>query len=234
MRAQGMRCGRNRIARLMRQAHLCARPRPARSHFTHRDPTASARVAANVLNREFTAPAANLKWGADTTALPTRQGWLYLAVGLDVFSRMVVGWAMAATEDARLLEQALRMALGRREPRADLLHHSDQGSEYTSDAYLAVLKSWGIQLSISRTGNCYDNAVMERFFGTLKRECPMDFETHQQARSDIFKYIESFYTIGCAGTRLWTISVQSILSCLNARFPFQGLYKNGSTTFLVI
>jgi Integrase core domain len=75
---------------------------------------------------------------------------------------------------------------------------------------------------------------MERFFGTLKRECPMDFETHQQARSDIFKYIESFYTIGCAGTRLWTISVQSILSCLNARFPFQGLYKNGSTTFLVI
>lgn len=120
-----MRCGRNRIARLMRQAHLCARPRPARSHFTHRDPTASARVAANVLNREFTAPAANLKWGADTTALPTRQGWLYLAVGLDVFSRMVVGWAMAATEDARLLEQALRMALGRREPRADLLHHSD-------------------------------------------------------------------------------------------------------------
>ena len=120
-----MRCGRNQIARLMRQAHLCARPRPARSHFTHRDPTASARVAANVLNREFTAPAANLKWGADTTALPTRQGWLYLAVVLDVFSRMVVGWAMAATEDARLLEQALRMALGRREPRADLLHHSD-------------------------------------------------------------------------------------------------------------
>ena len=146
-----------------------------------------------MLNREFTAPAANVKWGADTTALPTRQGWLYLAVVLDICSRMVVGWAMAATEDARLVEQARRLALGRREPQADLLHHSDQGSEETSDAYLAVLKSWGIQLSMSRTGNCSDHAVMERFFGTLKRECPIDFEAHQQARRAIVEYIECFY-----------------------------------------
>ncbi len=100
---------------------------------------------------------------------------------------------MAETDDAHLVKEALRMALGRRQPQAALLHHSDQGSEYTSDAYLAVLKSWGIQLSMSRTGNCYDNAVMERFFGTLKRECPMDFATQQQARSAIFDYIESFY-----------------------------------------
>ncbi len=95
--------------------------------------------------------------------------------------------------DARLVEQARRLALGRREPQADLLHHCDQGSEETGDASLAVLKSWGTQLSMSRTGNCSDNAVMERFFGTLKRECPMDFETHQQARSAIFEYIECFY-----------------------------------------
>jgi len=193
LRAQGIRCGRNRIARLMRQAQLCAQPRAARGCATHHDPTASARVAPNVLNREFTASAANVKWVADVTYIPTRQGWLYLAVVLDLFSRLVVGWAMAETDDAHLVKEALRMALGRRQPQAALLHHSDQGSEYTSAAYLAVLKSWGIQLSMSRTGNCYDNAVMERFFGTLKRECPMDFATRQQARSAIFDYIESFY-----------------------------------------
>jgi putative transposase len=193
LRAEGIRCGRNRIARLMRQAQLCARPRPAQRRTTHSDPTATARVAPNVLNREFSAPAANVKWVADVTYIPTRQGWLYLAVVLDLYSRMVVGWAMAASDDAHLVKEALHMAFKRRHPQADLLHHSDQGSEYTSDAYLALLKSWGIQLSMSRTGNCYDNAVMERFFGTLKRECPMDFATRQQARSAIFDYIESFY-----------------------------------------
>lgn len=193
LRAQGTRCGRKRIARLMREAHLCARPRPVRHWTTRSNPTATARIAANVLNREFTAPAANVKWVADVTYIPTRQGWLYLAVVLDIFSRLVVGWAMAETDDAHLVQEALRMALGRRKPHMDLLHHSDQGSEYTSDAYLAMLKSRGIQLSMSRTGNCYDNAVMERFFGTLKRECPMHFETRQQARSAIFDYIEGFY-----------------------------------------
>jgi putative transposase len=193
LRAQGIRCGRNRIARLMRQAQLCARPRAARGRATHHDPTASARVAPNVLNREFTASAVNVKWVADVTYIPTRQGWLYLAVVLDLFSRLVVGWAMAETDDAHLVKEALHMALKRRQPQADLLHHSDQGSEYTSDAYLALLKSWGIQVSMSRTGNCYDNAVMESFFSTLKRECPMHFETRQQARSAIFDYIEGFY-----------------------------------------
>jgi putative transposase len=193
LRAAGIRCGRNRIARLMRQAQLCARPRAARGRATRHDPAASARVAPNVLNREFTASAPNAKWVADVTYIPTRQGWLYLAVVLDLFSRMVVGWAMAATDDAQLVKEALHMALKCRHPQADLLHHSDQGSEYTSDAYLALLQSWGIQLSMSRTGNCYDNAVMERFFGTLKRECPMHFATRQQARSAIFDYIESFY-----------------------------------------
>lgn len=121
LRAQGIRCGRNRIARLMREAHLCARPCAAQGRATHRDPTASARVAPNVLNREFTAPAANVKWVADVTYIPTRQGWLYLAVVLDLFSRLVVGWAMAETDDEHLVEQALRMALGRREPQANRL-----------------------------------------------------------------------------------------------------------------
>ena len=150
-------------------------------------------MAPNRLNREFSASWANCKWVADITAIPTGEGWLYLAVVLDIFSRLVVGWAMAPIQNESLVEQALRMALGRREPRADLLHYSDQGSEYTSDAYLALLRSWGIQVSMSRTGNRYDNAVMERFFGSLKRECPMTFETRQQARGAIFEYIEVFY-----------------------------------------
>lgn len=193
LRAQGMPCGRRRVMRLMRQAQLCARPRPKQRRTTHSDPNASERIAPNVLNREFSAPTANCKWVADITAIPTGEGWLYLAVVLDVFSRLVVGWAMDPIQDEHLVEQALRMALGRREPHAELFHHSDRGSEDTSDAYLALLHSWGIQISMSRTGNCYDNAVMERFFGTLKRECPMHFETRQQARGAIFEFIEVFY-----------------------------------------
>jgi transposase InsO family protein len=128
------------------------------------------------------------------------------AVVLDVFSRRVVGWAMAPAQNEHLVEQALRMALGGREPQATLLHHSDRGSEYPSDASLALLHSWGIQLSMSRTGNCYDNAVMERFFGTLKRECPMHFETRQQAHGAIFEYIE------CSDNRVRRHSVLGYLS----------------------
>lgn len=193
LRAEGIRCGRRRVMRLMRQAHLCARPHSKRRGTTHPDAKALGRVAPNLLNREFGAQAPNQKWAADITAIPTREGWLYLAVVLDLFSRLVVGWAMATTQNEQLVEQALRMALGRRHPQAELLHHSDQGSEYTSDAYLAILASWGIQVSMSRVGNCYDNAVVERFFGTLKRECPMDFATRQQARSAVFAYIEGYY-----------------------------------------
>jgi transposase InsO family protein len=193
LRAQGLVCGRRRVMRLMREAQLCARPRPKHRATTHRDPAAYGRIAPNVLDRHFSAPAANCKWVADITAIPTQEGWLYLAVVLDVFSRLVVGWAMDSIQDEHLVERALRMALGRREPRAELLHHSDRGSEYTSDAYLALLHSWGIQVSMSQTGNCYDNAVMERFFGTLKRECPMHFSTRQQACGAIFEYIECFY-----------------------------------------
>lgn len=192
LRAQGTPCGRRRVMRFMQQAHLCARPRPKQRRTTHSDPNASERIAPNVLNREFSAPTANCKWVADITAIPTGEGWLYLAVVLDAFSRLVVGWAMDSIQDEHLIEQAQRMALGRREPHAELFHHSDRGSEYTSDAYLALLHSWGIQISMSRTGNCSDNAVMERFFGTLKRECPMHFETRQQARGAIFEFREVF------------------------------------------
>jgi transposase InsO family protein len=126
----------------------------------------------------------------DTKAVETAEGWLYLAVILDLFSRLVIGWAMAATEDAALVELALRMAVARRNPEAGLLHHSDRGSEFTSDRYQAALQELGIQVSMSRTANCWDNAAMESFFATLSKECTdrERFQTRQQARSAIFEY----------------------------------------------
>jgi putative transposase len=130
---------------------------------------------------------------ADTKAVETAEGWLYLAVILDLFSRLVVGWAMAATEDEHLVELALRMA--QRHPPTGLLHHSDRGSEFTSDRYLAVLAEFGIQVSMSRIANCYDNAAMESFFATLTKECTdrTRFMTRQEARVTIFEYLECFY-----------------------------------------
>jgi putative transposase len=134
-------------------------------------------------------------WVADVTSIATTSGWLYLAVVLDLFSRRVVGWAMAATLDSELVEQALSMALTQRKPGPGLLHHSDRGCQYTSEAYQSFLKRQEIQVSMSRRGNCWDNAVIERFFGTLKRECTSreHFKTHEQARTTIFEYIEAFY-----------------------------------------
>jgi putative transposase len=152
-------------------------------------------VAPNRLNREFLAEEPNSKWVTDTKAVETGEGWLYLAVIVDLFSRMVVGWAMAATEDEQLVELALRMAVVKRHPPAGLLHHSDRGSECTSDRYLTLLSDLGIEVSMSRTANCYDNAVMESFFATLTKECTdrVRFESRQQARSVIFEYLECFY-----------------------------------------
>jgi putative transposase len=122
-------------------------------------------------------------------------GWLYLAAILDLFSRMVVGWAMAATEDEHLVELALRMALATRRPPTGLLHHSDRGSEFTSERYQALLREVGCEVSMSRTGDCYDNAAMEAFFATLTKECTgrVRFQTRQEARSAVFEYLECFY-----------------------------------------
>jgi transposase InsO family protein len=154
-----------------------------------------AKVAENVLDRQFEADHPNQKWVADVTYVATASGWLYLAVVLDLFSRRVVGWAMAVTFDEQLVEQALSMALTQRKPGAGLLHQSDRGCQYTSEAYQSFLQYHGIQASMSRKGNCWDNAVMERFFGTLKRECTSrkHFQTHEEARTAIFEYIEAFY-----------------------------------------
>ena len=194
LRDRGWRCGRKRVVRLMQTLGLCAKPHKQRKPTTTRnDPTA--RFAPNTLGRDFTAKRPNTKWATDITVIPTAEGWLYLAVVLDLFSRMVVGWAMAPTEDEHLVTLALRMALARRHLQAGLLHHSDRGSEYTSHGYQALLAQVVIEVSISRTANCYDNAAMESFFDTLKSECvnQTHFFTQAQARSALFEYLECFY-----------------------------------------
>lgn len=193
LKARGIHCSRKRVVRLMQQLGLCAQLKKRRKPTTKSDP--GARWAPNRLNREFEARQPNSKWVTDTKAVETAEGWVYLAVMLDLFSRRVVGWAMAATEDETLVELALRMAVARRNPEAGLLHHSDRGSEFTSDRYQATLREWGIEVSMSRTANCWDNAAMESFFATLTKECTdrTRFQSRQEARSAIFEYLECFY-----------------------------------------
>ena len=197
LKARGVHCSRKRVVRLMQQLGLSAGRKRSRKPTTKSDPRA--RFAPNRLNREFGAEQPNTKWVTDTKAVETAEGWLYLAVILDLFSRMVIGWSMAATEDEQLVELALRMAVAQRRPPAGLLHHSDRGSEFTSDRYLALLAELGIEVSIggtwSRTGDCYDNAAMESFFASLTKECTdrTRFKTRQEASSAIFEYLECFY-----------------------------------------
>lgn len=193
LKEQGKRCARKRVARLMRELGLTAR-RPSHRTITTKSEK-GARVAENLLQRDFGVDQPNCKWVSDTTYIWTTEGWLYLAVVLDLFARLVVGWSMAAVQDAALVEQALQMALARRRPQAGLLHHSDRGSTYTAESYQAILTREGIQVSMSRTGNCYDNAAMESFFHSFKSEC-IDreyFQTRSQARQASFEYIECFY-----------------------------------------
>jgi len=193
LRRKGVACGRHRIARLMHQDGLCARKR-RKTHpvTTQRQPGVV--PAPNRLNQEFSAQAPNQKWVSDFTYIETGEGWLYLAVVLDLFSRKVIGWAMSETMDAALVETALRMALLERQPEAGLLHHSDQGSQYTSAAYLDCLTTALAQISMSRVANCYDNAVVESFFSTLKTECVTGpFLTRAQAHTTIFEFMEVWY-----------------------------------------
>jgi len=193
LQGQGVTCGRHRVARLMRKEGLSPKKR-RRWHpiTTQRQPGVI--PASNRLNQDFSATTANTKWVSDFTYIDTAEGWLYLAIILDLFSRKVIGWAMAEHMNATLVKSALRMALRTRQPAANLLHHSDQGSQYTSAAYESQLVDANIQMSMSRVGNCYDNAVAESFFGTLKAECvTSQFATHALARTTIFEYIEVWY-----------------------------------------
>jgi transposase InsO family protein len=171
LRQQGVRCSRKRVARL-RQQHSIRTRRP------------KWRVAPNLLQRDFSAKAPNEKWVGDILGIWTDEGWLYLAALLDTYSRFIVGWAMSIYHDEALVTDALRVVLARRElpEDTDLIQHTDRGNQYTADDYLALLKDYGIQVSMSGKGNPYDNAMMESFFSTLRA-----------ARTAVFEFIEVFY-----------------------------------------
>lgn len=190
---RGVACGRHRVARLMHTHGIVGQsPRRKRPITTWREAGASA--APNLLAQDFTASRPNEKWVADITYVDTAEGWVYLALVMDLFARPIVGWSMADHMEAVLVEDALKMALARRVPAPGLLHHSDRGSQYTSSQVQALLASHHVQVSMSRVGNCYDNAAMESLIGTLKSECMTgQFPTRTQARATIFEYIEVWY-----------------------------------------
>lgn len=189
---QDVRVSRKRVVRVMREAGLKARARKRFKSTTMSDHDQP--VAANVLNQDFTAEAPNQRWVGDTSEfLIGESAKVYLAAILDLYSRYVVGWALSAVNDRRLVIKALEMALKRRCPEVGLLHHSDQGSPYASEDYQAVLTEAGITCSMSRRANCFDNAVMESFFSTVKTELGERFESYGIAKEQLFDYIEVFY-----------------------------------------
>ena len=195
LRAEGLACGKHRVARLMREAGL--RALLPRRFVVTTDSRHVLPVAENLLNRQFGAEKADERWSSDITYLWTGEGWLYLAVVLDLFSRRIVGWSMQPSLGKELVLEALSMALCQRRPApgAGLLHHSDRGSQYASGAFQQALSRAGIACSMSRRGNCYDNAVVESFFGTLKVELVhrCRFATRHEARREVFEYIEVWY-----------------------------------------
>jgi putative transposase len=190
----GHSCCLHTIERLMKHNALRARPRRRRLPSDSGVRSAS-ELAANVLDRQFHAPAPNRRWVADFTYVWTLQGWLYVAVVLDLFSRRIVGWSMRAEMTADLVSDALMMALWRRGRPRELLHHSDRGSQYTSEQCQSLMTEHGVVCSLSRSGNVWDNAAMESFFSTLKTErtARQVYHTRDAARADVFDYIERFY-----------------------------------------
>ena len=193
LRAQGVQCSRKRVARLMR-AHG-VRAKTVRRFRVTTDSAHALPVASNLLDRQFTVATPNRAWVTDITYVPTREGWLYLCVFLDLFSRRVVGWAMSERMTAELVTSALSMAVQQRHPGTGLLIHSDRGSQYASELYQRHLSVHQFVCSMSRKGNCWDNSVAESFFHTLKGELihHADYQTRAQARTEIFEFIEVFY-----------------------------------------
>lgn len=190
--ARGYRCGKHRVARLMRAEELVGKQRKNRPGTRFHGDRGK---APNLLNREFTVAQANRVWASDITYVRTAEGFVYLAVVVDLYSRRVIGWAMRSRLGADLVESALRQAIGNRQPTGNVLHHSDQDGLYACAAYYELLTRHGFVVSNSRKGNCYDNACVESFFARLKTEClpPTRFITREQAEIAIFTYIEAFY-----------------------------------------
>jgi putative transposase len=193
LKVEGRRCGRKRVARLMRAAQIVGCHRRRHVVTTQREPAAP--VAPDRVDRQFMAAAPNVLWSADITYVPTQMGFLYLAVVLDVFSRRIIGWAMADHLRSELVLSALDMALWNRRPSHHVIHHSDHGCQYTSVAFGIRCQEAGVQPSMGSVGDCYDNAITESFFATL--ECELlhrqTFRTHAEARTAIFAFIEGFY-----------------------------------------
>lgn len=193
LRRRGFDVGRYRAGALMKEADVVAKV--PKNHKYPIDSGAASLVAPNLLDREFDVKTANTIWAGDITYLWTQRGWLYLAVVVDLFSRRVVGWAFSATPDTGLTIRALRLALASRRPPPGLLFHSDQGCQYTSQAFQRLLREAQVTHSMSRRGNCWDNAVVERFFRSLKTERVRDkrYQNHAHAQADVTDYIAAFY-----------------------------------------
>lgn len=194
LRDEGCGCGKNRVARLMHENGLKSvhrfKYRPQTTDSAH-----AQAISPNVICQDFTAKYPNQKWGCDLTYLPTDEGWLYVAIVLDFYSRKIVGWATGLSLEATLCCDALNMACLRRNPPQELIHHSDRGVQYASDQYRALLQSYQLTQSMSRKGNCYDNAMVESFFHTMKveRTNRKRYRTRAEAMADIQDYIERFY-----------------------------------------
>ncbi len=193
LRKKGILCGHNRVARLMRSNFIIAQRQFRRKR--HGVTAHGRNLTLNLVNRNFRVAKPNRVWASDITVLWSGSGWLYLAIVMDLYSRRIIGWAMQKRMTEDLTINALRMAIDQRRPKSNLIHHSDQGSQYASDAFSRELAHCQIIPSMSRKGNCYDNAVVESFFKSLKAEIPKEdrSKTREQTRSRIFEYIEVFY-----------------------------------------
>ncbi len=189
--ATGLTCGRAKVARLMRNAGLKGCPK-RRFRVTSKRGLVK---ASNLLEQDFSATTVNERWASDITFIWTGQGWLYLAVVMDLYSRKIIGWSMSRRIDRHIVVDAMKMALNHRRPVGDLIHHSDRGSQYLSDDFQDLLKQHDVTCSMSDKGSCYDNAVVEAFFASLKRERTRrrKYRTREEARADVFDYIERFY-----------------------------------------
>ena len=216
LKAQGESVCQNTVADIMKERQIRAKARkkfvPKTTDSRHQQP-----VADNMLDRQFDAPLPNQKWAVDITYIPTDRGWLYLAGVIDLCSRKIVGWSMADHMRVELASDALKMAIARRNPDEDLLHHSDRGVQYASEDYMHLLQSHGMQASMSGKGDCWDNAVMESFWATLKTELVNHerYATREQARASIFEYIEVFYNRQRLHSSLGYVSPETFEASLN-------------------
>lgn len=216
LKAQGENVCRHTVARVMREQEIRAKVKkrfvPCTTDGNHRHA-----VANNVLDRRFAAETPNRKWAADITYVPTGEGWLYMAAVIDLCSRKIVGWSMAEHMQAELVNDALTMGLARRRPEEGLLHHSDRGVQYACDDYQGLLAKHGIRCSMSGKGDCWDNAVMESFWATLKTELVYQeqYATRDQARASIFEYVEAFYNRKRLHSSLGYVSPEMFEASLN-------------------